>query len=66
MSEYEVNKEVIYSAIDSFFEIEKEKMGQNFKIDPTMIEKAYRIFGNREIVNDYVVDEYPEYKGEEI
>lgn len=66
MSEWEINKEVFISALENFFQIEKMKFKNDFRVDQTMVEKAYRIFGNQKMVDEYVFKNYPEYKPRKI
>ena len=62
MQEFGANKEVFVAAIDNFFEIEKMRFGNDFKVNRTMVEKAYRIFGNQNMIDDYISVNYPYYE----
>ncbi len=66
MSECDLNqplsKEVFNADMDNFFQIQKQKFGQDFKIDRTIIDKACRAFGGQEMIDEYISQNYPKYK----
>lgn len=58
------HEQIPESALDNFFAIERMQMKEDFVVDQVMIEKAYRQFGDKELVDEYVVRKYPDYQSE--